>query len=57
VKALLESIVAILNVVIVLLIVWLIFAIVGVSLFQGKFYSCEFPELDTKDDCELYGYE
>lgn len=55
VKALFESIVAILNVVIVLLIVWLIFAIVGVSLFSGKFYSCENPRFNTREECELYG--
>lgn len=45
VTALLESMMAIFNVVIVLLIVWLIFAILGVSLFSGKFYSCENSKL------------
>ena len=39
--ALLESIGAIINVMIVVILVWLMFAILGVSLFGGKFYSCE----------------
>ena len=37
---LLESVGHIINVVIVLLIVWLMFAILGVSLFSGKFFYC-----------------
>lgn len=41
VTALLESLVAIINVGVVLIIVWLMFAILGVSLFGGKFYHCE----------------
>lgn len=57
VKALFESFAAIMNVVLVLAIVWLIFAIIGVSLFSGKFHSCEMPELDSKKTCEEYGYE
>lgn len=40
VNALLESLVAIMNVGIVLIIVWLMFAILGVSLFGGKFSQC-----------------
>jgi hypothetical protein len=39
VTALLGSMWAILNVIIVVLLVWLMFAILGVSLFGGKFYS------------------
>jgi hypothetical protein len=39
--ALLESVGGILNVVIVVIIIWLMFAILGVSLFAGKFYHCE----------------
>lgn len=56
VTALLESLFAIFNVVIVLLIVWLIFAILGVSLFGGKFYQCENAALNSQKDCELYEY-
>jgi len=56
VKALLESIVALFNVAIVLLMIWLIFAILGVSLFGGKFYTCENPEVETKELCETLGY-
>lgn len=56
VTALLGSIVAIMNVGIVLIIVWLMFAILGVSLFGGKFYHCEMETIDNMEDCELYGY-
>ena len=57
VTALLESIAAIVNVVVVLMVIWLIFAILGVSLFGGKMYSCENPNIKTQNDCEAYGYE
>lgn len=57
VSSLLESIVALLNVGVVLLIVWVMFAILGVSLFGGKFYSCELNDIDTRDKCEQFGYE
>ena len=50
VVALLESIGAIINVMIVVVLVWLMFAILGVSLFGGKFYSCEDPSYTNKDD-------
>lgn len=56
VTALLESIGAIFNVGIVLVIVWFMFAILGVSLFGGKFYKCEQENFDYKEDCEEYGY-
>ena len=57
VTALLESLCAIVNVVIVLLIVWLMFAILGVSLFSGKFYSCEMPNIEEEVVCEANGYD
>ena len=56
VKALFQSILALLNVMIVILIIWLLFAILGVSLFGGKFYSCENRALETQFECEEYGY-
>lgn len=56
VTALLESIVAILNVGIVIFVIYLIFAILGVSLFAGKFYSCTLPIIDNMQDCEDFGY-
>lgn len=31
------------------------FAILGVSLFAGKFYSCEHSQLHDKGECEDYG--
>ena len=48
--ALLESIGAIINVMIVVILVWLMFAILGVSLFGGKFYKCEDDAYTNKDD-------
>jgi len=56
VTALLESVAAIMNVAIVVLIVWLIFAILGMSLFLGKFHYCSHSALKTKSDCEDYGH-
>ena len=55
--ALLESLVALFNVTIVVLIVWLMFSILGVSLFGGKFYRCSNPELNTREACEKYGFD
>jgi hypothetical protein len=60
--ALLESIGGIFNVVIIILIIWLMFAILGVSLFAGKFYRCEInsdgdtTELD-RDACDAAGFD
>lgn len=48
VTALIHSISGIFNVVIVVLIVWLMFAILGVSLFMGKFGNC------TQNGVEIY---
>jgi hypothetical protein len=55
IKAMIESLAALLNVGVVLVLVWLMFAILGVSLFGGKFYSCSNPNLTTRDECEKYG--
>lgn len=41
VNALVQAIPAIFNVLLVCLIFWLIFAIMGVQLMSGKFYSCK----------------
>jgi voltage-gated sodium channel type II alpha len=43
VNALIGSIPAIINVMLVCLIFWLIFGIMGVQLFSGKFYKCVYP--------------
>jgi hypothetical protein len=56
VTALLESVAAICNVGIVVLIVWLIFAILGMSLFSGKLHYCSESILTTKADCEDFGH-
>lgn len=55
VTALFESFAAIINVGIVLLILWLIFAILGVSLFAGKFSYCDDGSSKTRDECDDYG--
>lgn len=55
-KSLFESIIACLNVVIVIFVIWYIFAILGVALFRGKMYSCENTEITTRDECESMGF-
>lgn len=59
VNALMYAIPSIFNVLLVCLVFWLIFSIMGVQFFSGKFYKCvdEFDEIlpvavvDTMDDC------
>jgi hypothetical protein len=55
--ALLQSIVAILNVVFIQGIVLLMFAILGVSLLAGKLYSCSDQVSETMDECIRAGFE
>lgn len=57
VNSLLKSTTAIANVGIVLISVWFMFAILGVSLFKGKFYSCSNETWTTKELCTGNGYE
>ena len=61
VNALLGAIPSIMNVLLVCLIFWLIFSIMGVNLFAGKFYYCintttserfEVTEVNNKSECE-----
>jgi len=40
VNALIQAVPSISNVLLVILIFWLIFAIMGVNFFSGKFYKC-----------------
>uniref|UniRef100_A0A3Q2G995 Sodium channel protein n=1 Tax=Cyprinodon variegatus TaxID=28743 RepID=A0A3Q2G995_CYPVA len=63
VNALLGAIPSIFNVLLVCLIFWLIFSIMGVNLFAGKFYKCvhndtgeEFPKeiVKYKNDCDIH---
>ncbi|XP_059811670.1 sodium channel protein type 4 subunit alpha A [Hypanus sabinus] len=63
VNALVGAIPSIMNVLLVCLIFWLIFSIMGVNLFAGKFFKCinttdsePFPieEINNKTDCENY---
>ena len=50
--ALLESVGHIFNVVIVVLIVWLMFAILGVSLYQGKMFRCSVSPYEASNQAE-----
>ncbi|RUS74825.1 hypothetical protein EGW08_017415 [Elysia chlorotica] len=52
VNALFKAIPSICNVLLVCLVFWLIFGIVGVQLFKGKFYSCR-DSNDTRFDAEV----
>ncbi|XP_076442684.1 sodium channel protein para-like [Babylonia areolata] len=64
VNALIKAIPSICNVMVVCLVFWLIFGIMGVQLFKGQFYSCldenntrvNLSLVDTKDDCERLKY-
>ena len=61
VNALIQAIPAIFNVLLVCLVFWLIFSIMGVNLFGGRFSSCVDESLETvnfsivasKNDCEV----
>ena len=55
VVALFSSVGGILNVIIVVLVVWLIFAIMGVNFFSGKFFYCSIDPfiLHTQRECEI----
>lgn len=55
VSALVESLLAIINVGILLSVIWLIFAILGVSLFADKFNACSDGRLHSRELCEAYG--
>ena len=58
VTALLESVGGIANVMVVVLIVWLMFAILGVSFFSGKFFYCseDMYVYSDKESCEAAGF-
>jgi hypothetical protein len=48
VASLVQALPGIGNVTLLVVIFWLIFAILGVSLFQGKFQSCSDTSIDVK---------
>ena len=52
VNALISSIPSIFNVLLVCLVFWLIFSIMGVQLFAGRFYKCVYPN-QTKVPFEI----
>jgi len=57
VVALLESVGHIVNVMIVVMVVWIMFAILGVNLFAGKFFYCSIDpyQLHTETECLYVG--
>lgn len=57
VVALMESVGHIFNVLIVVAVVYLIFAIIGVSLFSGKFFYCSIDlyQIKTERECNIAG--
>lgn len=66
VNALLGAIPSIFNVLLVCLIFWLIFSIMGVNLFAGKFYKCvnvssglpfHYTEVNNMTECKALGKE
>lgn len=56
VSALVESLIAICNVLIVIFIIWLVFAILGVSLLSGKMYYCTNSSISEMTKCLDSGY-
>ena len=50
VQALIRSITPLLNVLLISLLVWLIFGIMGVQIFSGKFYRCSLKEYGDMED-------
>ena len=59
VVALLDSVANIFNVLLIVLVVWLMFGIMGVNFFGGKFSYCSIDmyKLLTKFECEIAGGE
>ncbi|CAG9314127.1 SCN4A_4 [Blepharisma stoltei] len=55
-NALIESLIGVINVFGAILILWLVFSILGVSLFAGKLYSCSKSNINNRNECENYGY-
>ena len=55
VQSLLKSIVSIANAGLVLTVIWVVFAILGVSMFGGKFRSCKDIPTATYEECVYYG--
>lgn len=59
INSLIYSVPAIINVLIVCMIFWLIFSIIGVTLFKGRFYKCvnnltglRLENIATKEECQ-----
>ena len=57
VSALIDSMIAICNVLVVIFVVWLVFAILGVSLLSGKMHYCSNSNLNERQVCNNSGFE
>lgn len=57
VTALIESVFTMANIMVVILLIWLVFAILGVSFFAGKMYHCTDLSITTRSTCEKMGME
>jgi Ion transport protein len=55
--ALIKSLVSLVNITIVILIIFLMYAILGVSLLSGKMHYCANSQLRDIDSCQNAGYE
>eukprot|EP01083_Nonionella_stella_P162263 532512_1 len=51
VSALFKSVVAVGNLILMCLVIWLVFGILGVSMFSGMFYSCNDPSVQHMSEC------
>ena len=56
VSALFSSLSAILNVIIILFVVWFMFAVLGVSIFSGKMYTCQNELYESEVECLEAGF-
>ncbi|OMJ79317.1 hypothetical protein SteCoe_20698 [Stentor coeruleus] len=56
IASLFESLIASLHIVILISVIWLVFAILGVALFSGKLYSCSNSSLKTIEKCISSGF-
>ena len=56
VSALLSSLGAITNVVVIMFVVWFMFAVLGISIFSGELYECENSLIETAEECTRAGY-
>ena len=54
--ALVKSLYASINIIAIISVIWIVFAVLGVSLFNGKLYSCQNSAFVTLIECENNGF-